>query len=657
MELTVIIVNYNVKFFLEQCLHSVKNASEKNNVEVIVVDNNSADGSGSMVRGKFPQVLLIENKNNLGFSSANNQALRIAKGKYCLLLNPDTIVEENTFIKCINFMDEHPEAGALGVKMIDGKGNFLPESKRALPTPSVAFYKVFGFSRLFPKSKIFGRYHLGFLDNNSTHEVDILCGAFMFIRKKALDETGLLDENFFMYGEDIDISYRIIKEGYKNYYFPETTIIHYKGESTKKGSMNYVIVFYKAMIIFAKKHFTKKNATLLSILINLAIYFRAALSIIKRFVHKVYQPGIDAILIYVGFLIITQFWEEFRFGMKEYFPDIYYIYVVPAYILIWIFSIYYSGGYEKPLRIWNLIRGFLTGALIILVIYALLPESLRYSRVTILLGTLWGISLLLMHRLLFSILKFKDYELAFGRKKRVIIAGGKKEYSRVAQIVGETDHDTDIIGFVSYNHINDGAFIGTLEQLREAVVINKADEIIFCAGDIPSIEIIGHMSALSNLPLEFKIAPPESSAIIGSNSVKSAGELYLVTFNSIGNAVNRRTKRLFDIISSVIIISGFPVFIFIIPSYTKKLWSAMKVLLGMYTWIGYNPNYDLTPYPHLKKSIFPVSYRIDDLRGDGHTTLLNTDYARDYKINKDLKILWKNLFNRSKHRIIHSPPL
>src|SRR5690606_33508903 len=206
------------------------------------------------------------------------QAIHLSQGKYVLLLNPDTVVEEDTFEKVINFMDQHPDAGGLGVRMLDGKGKFLPESKRGLPTPMVAFYKIFGVSKLFPKSKKFGQYHLGHLSEFETNEVEILCGAFMLMRAEALEKVGLLDEAFFMYGEDIDLSYRIIKGGYKNYYFPETRIIHYKGESTKKSSVNYVFVFYRAMVIFAEKHFSQKHAKMFSFLINFAIYLRAGLA-------------------------------------------------------------------------------------------------------------------------------------------------------------------------------------------------------------------------------------------------------------------------------------------------------------------------------------------------------------------------------------------
>jgi GT2 family glycosyltransferase len=297
--LSIIIVNYNVQFFLENCLHSVFNALKDIEGEVIVVDNNSVDGSIKMLKEKFPQVKLFENKENLGFSKANNQAIKVSKGEFVLLLNPDTVVEEDTFKICIDFFKSNEQAGGLGVMMLDGKGNFLPESKRGLPTPAVAFYKIFGLSNLFPRSKRFSQYHLGYLSKDENHEVEILSGAFMMIRKSVIEKVGMLDESFFMYGEDIDLSYRIIKGGYKNYYLADTSIIHYKGESTKKSSINYVYVFYRAMAIFAKKHFSQTNAKIFSFLIHLAIYLRAALAVATRTIKHFVLPILDASILYI----------------------------------------------------------------------------------------------------------------------------------------------------------------------------------------------------------------------------------------------------------------------------------------------------------------------------------------------------------------------
>jgi GT2 family glycosyltransferase len=235
---------------LEQCLHSLYRAIKNTETEVFVVDNCSTDDSLEMLRQSYPEIKLIANSENLGFAKANNLAIEASESDYVLLLNPDTLVQEEAIRNMLSFMDAHPEAGALGVKMIDGRGRFLAESKRGLPTPAVSFYKISGLSALFPRSRRFGRYHLGWLDKDKIHSVEILAGACMLVRREAIIKAGLLDENFFMYGEDIDWSYRILKAGYRNYYFPPGRILHYKGES-----LNYVYVFYNAMAIFAKKHF------------------------------------------------------------------------------------------------------------------------------------------------------------------------------------------------------------------------------------------------------------------------------------------------------------------------------------------------------------------------------------------------------------------
>ena len=390
MKLSVIIVNYNVEHFLEQCLHSVEKSIKDLDVEVFVVDNNSVDGSMAMVKRKFPWAKRIENKENLGFSKANNQAMRMAEGEYVLLLNPDTVVQEDTFHKVVKFMDEHPDAGGLGVKMVDGKGNFLPESKRGLPTPSVAFYKIFGLSALFPKSKKFSKYHLGYLDKDEVHEIDVLSGAFMLMRKEALDKVGLLDEAFFMYGEDIDLSYRITQGGYKNYYFPDTRIIHYKGESTKKGSLNNVFVFYRAMVIFAEKHFSAKNARLFSFFINMAIYLRAGVAIVNRFVKRVWLPVLDFLLIFSLMELAKNYYEQ---AQEKIYDEQMVSVAFVAYAVIWQLSVFFSGGYDRPFSWKKIIRGIAIGSAVILIGYSLLPEDYRFSRALILIGTglaLWA---------------------------------------------------------------------------------------------------------------------------------------------------------------------------------------------------------------------------------------------------------------------------
>ncbi len=257
-KISVIIVNYNVKYFLEQCLYSVRAAASGMDTEVFVVDNNSTDGSMEYLKPRFPEVTFIENHDNPGFAKANNQAILQAKGEYILLLNPDTVIGEDSLRSLCFFMDEHPKAGGIGVKMLDGNGVFLAESKRSFPTPWVSFCKLFGLSKLFPRSRTFARYSLPYLSENKQHKIDVLAGAFMLMRHESLDKVGLLDESFFMYGEDIDLSYRIKMGGYDNYYMPER-ILHYKGESTKHNDKKYIQAFYGAMLIFYKKYYPRSG--------------------------------------------------------------------------------------------------------------------------------------------------------------------------------------------------------------------------------------------------------------------------------------------------------------------------------------------------------------------------------------------------------------
>lgn len=270
MVLSVIIVSYNVKYFLEQCLCSVQRAMGPG-VEVFVIDNHSSDGTVEYLREKYPFAQFISNDENVGFAKANNQALEMVGGKYVLFLNPDTIIPEDLFSNCLAFMQKHEDAGALGVRMIDGSGKFLKESKRGFPSPWVAFCKMSGLTKFFPRSKTFAGYYLGHLPEKEIHEVDALAGACMFVRKEVLNKIGGFDEQFFMYAEDIDLSYRIQKAGYKNYYLPKTTIVHFKGESTRKDR-KYVRLFYKAMVQFSRKHFGK------NILLEAAINLRASLA-------------------------------------------------------------------------------------------------------------------------------------------------------------------------------------------------------------------------------------------------------------------------------------------------------------------------------------------------------------------------------------------
>lgn len=279
-ELSIVIVNYNARHFLQICLDALQGALQSFHAETIIIDNQSTDDSCSYIRQHYPWVTFVENTENEGFGRANNFGFKMAKGKYILILNPDTIVQEATLSHCLTTLKENEKIGAIGVKMLDGSGHFLPESKRGLPTPLVAFYKAFGLTKVFPRSKYFARYYLGHLTDKRPCEVEALAGAFMMTRAHILKECGGFDEDFFMYGEDIDLSYRITQMGYQLLYLPKAPIIHFKGESAGRDAV-WARHFYEAMELFSKKHFAGQGH-FFSTFINMGIRVRKLFAPTKR---------------------------------------------------------------------------------------------------------------------------------------------------------------------------------------------------------------------------------------------------------------------------------------------------------------------------------------------------------------------------------------
>lgn len=645
MKLSIVIVNYNVEYFLEQCLHSVYNALKNIEGEVFVVDNNSVDDSNDMVRQKFPQAILIANKENLGFSKANNQAIRMSKGEYVLLLNPDTVVEEDTFEKVVSFMDENPDAGGLGCKMIDGKGKFLPESKRGLPTPQVAFYKMIGLSRIFPKSKKFGRYHLGYLDNDEVNEIEILAGCFMLMRKTVLDKVGLLDEDFFMYGEDIDLSYRIILGGYKNYYYPHTRIIHYKGESTKKSSVNYVFVFYNAMIIFARKHFSEKNANLFTMLINMAIYLRASVAILNRFLKRITLPLIDAAFIGTGLFFMTHFYEQ---ATEKTYPDDLLWWMLPAYTMVWILCTYLGGGYDKPIKLGKILRGVAIGTGLILATYALLPKEFQFSRILILLGAGLSTVFYLLSRVILHFSGRGGFQLSSSVNRRFTVVGKKDEAQRVMTLLSQTVANPTNIGIINPDQSDDkDGYIGDISQLEQIIHIYKVDEVVFCARDLKSQQIIDLMSRIESRNLDFKIAPPESLYIIGSNSIDTSGDLYVMDVNTITKTENVRNKRLFDAFSSILLLATLPINIWGVSAKGSYIANIFLVLIGKKSWIGYGKTSAEKAFrlPKIKKGVISSADALKITPNEETSNKLNIVYAKDYRVTNDLNIFLKGFRN------------
>lgn len=645
MKLSVIIVNYNVRHFLEQALLSVRKAARGIEMETWVVDNNSVDDSVAMVQEKFPEVRLIVNRDNPGFAIANNQAIRASAGEYVLLLNPDTVVEEDTFSKCIAFMDAHPDAGGLGVHMIDGAGKFLPESKRGFPTPWVAFCKTVGLSRLFPSSPLFNRYHLGYLEEMEIHRVDVLSGAFLFMRRSVLDRIGLLDESFFMYGEDIDLSYRIVQAGFQNYYFPETTIIHYKGESTKKGSLNYVRAFYNAMIIFARKHFQGKGARGFVLMLQAAIYFRAAISLIVSFFKRIYLPLTDALLIFGGLLFLKRFWAAYHFHDPEYYDESIVWFNFPLYTVIWLAGIFFSGGYDRTARLRQIIRGLLFGTVVLAAIYGFLEMSYRSSRALILLGTAWALVATVGLRLMLHFLRFGNFRMDGQHVPRLVIVGSRAESERVQDVLQQIGVQKNFIGTVApageANH--DPFYLSNQHQLHEVREVYKIDEIIFCSKDVPAERIMYWMSRLGPR-VAYKTVPEESLSIIGSQSRNSVGELYTVAISfSIDQPANRRNKRLLDLGLGFLFLLFSPLLLIFRRQLTARVYARIgSIISGKSTWVGYADTDSDAPLPPLKPGIFSPKDGLPPFPLNRQTLQrLDFFYAKDYHPGTDLEIIWK----------------
>ncbi|MEI8058782.1 MAG: glycosyltransferase [Ferruginibacter sp.] len=636
MQLSIIIVNYNVKYFLEQCLCSVTKACQKLESEIIVVDNKSTDGSKEFLLTTFPSLTFIWNDENIGFAKANNQALAKAKGKYILFLNPDTIVPEDCFEKCLSFFSSHNNAGALGVKMIDGAGNFLKESKRAFPSPLTSLYKLTGVSKIFPHSKIFSKYHLGNLTANENHEVDVLAGAFMMVPLIVLKDVGSFDETFFMYGEDVDLSYRIQKAGYKNYYYSQTTIIHFKGESTKKGSLNYVRLFYSAMSLFVTKHYSGSRAGLFNILIQTGIFFRAIISAASKFLQIIGLPVLDAVIIFLSFWGTIFLWNTYIRNDVNYSPNLLII-ALPIFTVIFLIASYYSGLYDEKYRQSQLNRATTTSALILLSSYALLPEDIRFSRGILVFGILMSfvlMSLLRKQLLYWNLLKGIDEDM---EQRQTIVVASESDFTVISTLMNKVGMPERVLGRVTSNPTeNKNTAIGTIQQLDQLIKMYPVKEIIFCADGFNFKEII---EIIQHLPrsVRNKFHATGSSSIVGSDD-KDLGGQFVAAHNRyvIGNPVNKRNKNLLDILVAVIFLISLPFHLLIQKKPLHFLKNLFAVLFRKKTWVGYATNSILLP--PIKPGVLTSTSLPNSVNSLPKESLQLSDewYANSYAVSADI---------------------
>ena len=549
--ISIVIVSYNVREFLEQSLISIKNSLANISHEIFVVDNASSDNSPDLIKRKFPDIKLISNKSNIGFARANNQAIKLCSGQYICVINPDTIVQEDTFEKLIEFMDSAPDAGAVGCKILNPDGSLQLACRRSFPTPWIAFTKMVGLAKLFPKNKLFGRYNMTYLDPEKVAAVDAISGSFMLIKSAILPSVGLFDESFFMYGEDLDWCYRIKRGGYNIYYVPFTQIIHFKGESSKKSPFEQRRLFYEAMQLFVNKHFKGGKALMPSWLLVMAIWFRALFSIGAEAFRKALFPSIDFVLLTISLALAIYA----RF--KPEFPWTPFLIVHSVYSLAWLLSLSFFGLYNR----WKYSGLKAVSAIIIgWIINSALTYFFKqygFSRLVVLLAGLINLFLIPGWRVWLRFLARSGshfWRKNFGHillNRRTAIVGDLKSALNLRdRIESQIGSEYDLVGMVHFgDQFEDEQTtfrnLGEFEKLEEIIQRENIKEVIFATDKIPYYEILQSIVKSTTTNTIYKLVPSNLDVIIGKASIEYLDDIPLVDLEyKLYNNVYRRAKNI-----------------------------------------------------------------------------------------------------------------
>ena len=651
MDLSIIIVNYNVKEFLQNLIYSIYKAGGKINYEIIIVDNASDDGSVEFLREKFPDIKLIINEKNLGFSKANNICLSIAKGKYILLLNPDTIVQEDTFEKMIKFFEQTPDAGMAGCKILNPDGTLQLACRRSFPGPWTSFCKVTGLSNLFPGSKLFARYNLTYLDENQTYEVDAISGSFMMLKREAYEKVGKLDEQFFMYGEDLDWCYRVQKEGYKVYYVHDTQIIHYKGESTKRSSIDETKIFYNAMHLFVKKHFA--SSMLVELILRSGIGFRKFFAFLGKRKLILFSVITDFILFNFSLYIAERFYIYLSDwpGFHDYHLPI--IYTVPALIHIIVGSSF--GVYKKDSL--SVLKNFaaIIVSFFILSSITFFFKNLAYSRAVVIITYLLLFLTLTFWRTIAKLV-FKVGADKYEVGKKTLIVGLNNYVIQIADKLKSKKTDlhsvTGLIGFSNKDvgkKIGELEVIGTTDNIEKIIRDKQVHEVIFSSQELSYNQMMKIVSKCQDENVEFKLIGDNLDFIVGKTSVSMLDDIPLIQISyNISNPLQKFIKSLFDYSQAIAALFFIYPFIYFITKVTKKqtvfrnfILSVPHIFTGKVSFVGpqkaeSNGNLYLG-----KRGLTGLWYTENTDERDYEK--LNIFYAKNQNIWLDLEILGKTL--------------
>lgn len=534
--LSVIIVSFNVRDFLYQTLHSIQRSLRGIPAEIIVVDNASWDGSVTMLQKDFPSVTLIANKSNLGFAKANNLAIEKSRGKYLVFINPDTIVQEDTFKTLLDFYTNHPEAGMIGCKILNPDGSLQLACRRSIPTPWVGFTKLVGLSKLFPNSKIFGKYNLTYLNPNQITEVEAISGSFMMTQRSVIDQVEYFDERFFMFGEDLDMCHRIRIAGWKIYYVPTTQIIHYKGTSSKTAQFDTLLQFYRAMLLFVQKHFKGKNLFLPQWVLAIGIGMRGLLSFVHNFVSRIKYAIIDLILLNLALIIAIYV----RFGSLVHWKP--YLLVTVIYSIVWLAVFYFFEVYSsKKFSAVNAMSAVLVG-LGLNSIITYFAQSFAFSRIVVLVAGVLNLLFIPGWRwILFNLARTSRFSL-FDRiknrmieKRTMIVGDGKSVSTLVKKLKQQYLGGSEIVALLltdsnttSLNGAANLPVLCDLEYLPRHIRELQVNEVIFGSDSLAYEKILGLMSQSQELGIEFKIVSNNMGVLIGAESLDNLGEFSLV---------------------------------------------------------------------------------------------------------------------------------